>query len=135
MARKAFVSVLVALGALGLSSCATSSVADHVYSGLPEQLEYHPGSEELQALWLDDSARFAVVTWGSSSCPSVATKLTVEAADQLQLTFGQPQEGLCTADMAATTHEFVTPGELTGRPVHLTVRFDGAEDASVIVLD
>lgn len=135
MLRTRLATVVIGLAAVALTGCGDATVADRVYGGLPENLDDVLGYEEVRAVWLEDTDRFAVVTWGSSSCPAVATELTVEAADELALMFGQPKNGPCTADMAATTHEFVTPEELTGRPVHLTVSFEDWDATVALTLE
>ena len=113
--------LFVGTAMLVLASCANTSVADEVYSGVPEGFQADPLTAETTALWIEENTRFAVVTYGSSSCPPVAEELIVHNADHLEIQFAVSTKGLCTADMAPTTHEFSLPGEVTSVPVEITI--------------
>lgn len=133
---------LVALAALILTGCTgdaapgqDGSIATDVYPGLPEDATGPVGTEQTTAVWLADGReRFAIVTWGSSSCPPVATELTVVGPDAVSLSFGEPVQDVCTADMAATTHEFVMPAEVTERPVLVDVAVQGLDGFTQLTL-
>ncbi len=118
-----------------LAGCGTPGVADGVSPGVPPGAVLDPLSEGPVAAWVEEGSRFAVVTWGSSSCPSVATELTVEADDRLSLTFGPSPNDPCTADIAPTTHEFELPDSVTGRPVTITVGYEEWDETHILTLD
>lgn len=118
------------IGALVLlSGCSgTASVAERVERGLPaslteaQRLEIPP--ERPSAIRLGDGSRFALITWGSSSCPAVVTAMEAlgTAAIELRLE-SSGGSGPCSADMAATTHELAMPGTVTGSPISLTLTY------------
>ena len=56
---------------------APHSVAQKVESGIPEGLELDPLTSTPAATWVDRDETFAVVTWGSGSCPPVAVAVKV----------------------------------------------------------
>lgn len=101
------------------------SVAEKVERGFPDALSEQQLAElpEFQSavVWLDEPETFALITWGSSSCPGVVTALTVTASDAIQLQLAAPDEGPCTADLAATSHTFSMPAESSARPVTVTL--------------
>lgn len=60
--------------------------------------------------WLaDDRETFTIVTFGSSSCPSIATSLETVDPSLLAISFTQAPAEACTDDLAARTHVFETP--------------------------
>ena len=61
------------------------------------------------AVWTDDRATLTVITWGSSSCPSVPRALEVATESVLVLRFAAPTDQACTADFAPTSHVLTTP--------------------------
>lgn len=126
--------VAAATAVLLLAGCGSPGVADGVRPGVPSGLGLDPGDGPV-AVWLDEGARFAVVTWGSSSCPAVATSLTATAADRLSLTFAASSNDPCTADMAPTTHEFVLPDAVTGRPVTISITYEDRDGADTLTLE
>ncbi|WP_092966250.1 hypothetical protein [Agromyces sp. CF514] len=69
-----------------------------------------------------------LVTFGSSSCPVVADELKVIDSDDVSIVLRPSPHDPCTADIAATTHVFDLPPEVTGRPV--TVRVTYEEDST-----
>ncbi len=134
MPRRRF-AILATVGALlALSACATPSIADSVTRGLPAGVEVDPLDENPIAVWAEKNVRFAVVTWGSSSCPLVASDLTVEDDDRIALTFASSTNKPCTADMAATTHEFTLPDEITKTPVTITISYQDADGIDTLSL-
>jgi hypothetical protein len=118
-----------------VAGCAATSVADTVTAGAPDGVALDPLAAGPQAVWIEPGERFAVVTWGSSSCPAVASQLVVETASRLLLTFAESSDGACTADLAATTHEFVLPDGITEAPVTITVSFEGGVQNDQLVLE
>lgn len=125
----------IAATSLLLVGCAASSVADTVTAGAPDGVELDPLDAGPQAVWIEPGERFAVVTWGSSSCPAVATGLVAETDRRMLLTFATPSDGPCTADLAPMTHEFVLPDTITGTPVTITVSFEGGVQNDQLVLE
>jgi len=129
----------IALGAVltvvVLAGCDTPGIADRVSPGAPPGALVDPLSEGPVAAWVQDGTRFAVVTFGSSSCPSVATALTVEAEDRLSLMLGRSPNDPCTADMAPTTHEFELPDGITGKPITITVGYEDWDETSIVTLE
>ncbi|GAA1527512.1 hypothetical protein BJ978_001437 [Agromyces terreus] len=81
--------------------------------------------------WVGES-EFGLITFGSSSCPVVAGELHVIDSDDVSIPLSASPNDPCTADMAATTHVFDLPSEVTGRPV--TVRLTNEEDDAERVL-
>lgn len=133
-----FAGILTA--AMLLSGCSgPASVAERVERGLPTSWTEAQRSaipwETTSAAWLEDGSRFALITWGSSSCPAVVTSLEAIAADGIELRL-EPSggSGPCSADMAATTHELALPESVTGRPVILTLRYPEGAPAETLVL-
>lgn len=92
---------------VGLAACSmvpSIGVADERRPGTPAGVEIAPFTEGPVVVAYDDGG-VDVVTWGSSSCPAMAT--SVEKKDgEFIATFETPSEGPCTADMGPTTHVF-----------------------------
>lgn len=118
-----------------LAGCGTPGIADRVSPSAPPGALVDPLSEGPVAAWVEAGTRFAVVTFGSSSCPSVATALTVEASDHLSLTFGRSPNDPCTADIAPTTHEFELPDGITGRTITITVGYEDWDETTILTLE
>lgn len=122
--RWALASVIVlSLGAL--TGCAgETSVSTKSYSGMPEGVDVDRAAMDngVQVGWINRDQVFYVTTWGSSSCPEVATALRVIAPDALEVEFHQPYDGPCTADYAPASHEFNLPAEITEKTISVTVR-------------
>ncbi|WP_188742735.1 hypothetical protein [Agromyces bauzanensis] len=140
--------VMVLAGLMTMTGCAAGvpgngffgdgSRADRVVKGVasdwdgpdPDLLNGHP-----VVGWVSDT-EFGVITVGSSSsCPAVAGELQVLGADEVQIEFGLSPHDPCTADMAATTHVFVLPPEVTERPVTVTVQYAEYETEYVLELE
>lgn len=85
--------------------------------------------------WIERGETFAVVTWGSSSCPPVATGLTAESEDHVVVTFGPSPNDPCTADMAPTTHEFALPDRATRTPVTVEIRHENWAEVDTQTLE
>ena len=113
-------------------------VEDERYVGLPEEYEVGDGmpSEQPLVTWLQPGETFAVVTWGSSSCPAEASAIEAPDAASVVVTFASSGgSGPCTADMAPTTHEFTLPPEATERPLGVVIRFEDYEQETAITLE
>ncbi|GAA1872644.1 hypothetical protein GCM10009715_19340 [Paeniglutamicibacter psychrophenolicus] len=131
----------VLLAALLLASCAEPvSVAERTAPELPGSLtqaqrgNLEPG--EPATFWLQAGSRFALVTWGSSSCPAVVTRMDAMGADAIELRVeSSGGSGPCSADLAPTTHELELPESVTRRPVTLTLHYADGPDARTLVLD
>ena len=123
------------LGAsLVFTGCAAANVADAVSAGAPDGVTMDALDPRPVAVWIEQGERFAVVTWGSSSCPAVATDLIVETTNRLLLKFAPTGGDACTADLAPTPHEFVLPGGIDGAPVTITVSFEGEVQSDELLL-
>lgn len=124
-----------------LAACAgPPSVADRVERGLPESLSDAERAtitwEEPSVVWLDEGRRFALITWGSSSCRPTVTAMDALAADEVELRLVPPDTtGPCTADMAAITHELTLPDEVTDRPVIVVITFPEGDQRIELLLD
>ncbi|MET1033668.1 MAG: hypothetical protein ABWX68_00305 [Arthrobacter sp.] len=97
-------------GLLLLAACSGTPYEDS-HRGLPESVA--PGDTgEPFAVWTDHPDRFAVVLYGSSSCPPRPESLSLEGPDTIILTLEDPPSGPCTADLAPTTYDFAAPAGL-----------------------
>lgn len=86
-------------------------------------------------MWIDRGETFAIVTWGSSSCPPVATALTVKGGDRISVTFEASPNDPCTADMAPTTHEFTLSNEMTVGPIVIEVGYEYWSETDTLTFD
>ncbi|ASN40495.1 hypothetical protein CGQ24_16750 [Arthrobacter sp. 7749] len=78
----------------------------------------------------------ALVTFGSSSCPSVVSSMEVIGTDALKLRIDSSSgSGPCTAHLTATTHELMVPISVTQRPVSLTLSYPEGDASPPLVLD
>jgi hypothetical protein len=77
-----------------------------------------PGST-IQVVLLEGGTEFAVVTYGSSSCPVVSTGSTVLSPNHVAIdavdTYGDPRSPSCTDDLAPMTHVFDVPSDIDRR--------------------
>lgn len=130
--------ILAACMAVALAGCGgdPQSVAIRVTRGIPDSLVLtdDPGNQdawepEALAGWIEEGETFGVVSWGSSSCVPIATKIEADGDDHLTVRFADSPHAVCTADLAATTHEFTVPTGITGRPITLTVTGIGVRTA------
>ncbi|MFK0402959.1 hypothetical protein ACIQTT_11560 [Microbacterium sp. NPDC090225] len=126
--RRVLVGILAA-GALLLTGCGTTqSAANEVVQGLPDGWSGpQPDliATEPVAGWVDGDDSFGIVTFGSSSCPLVATSVSAEDARTVTVEFRYSSNNPCTADMAMTTHVFTLPADITQRPVTVDFVLDG----------
>ncbi|PWC07159.1 hypothetical protein [Mycetocola zhujimingii] len=127
---------LAALLAVGLlTGCGGNGVAQDVRPGLPDGLDVDPTDTTIAATWLERGETFAIVTWGSSSCPPAASALTAEGSDRIAVTFAPSPNEVCTADMAPTTHEFELPDEVTRTTVTIDVSYEDSDETSTLTLE
>lgn len=121
-----------AIALLLLAGCAASSIAIDTVRGLAPGVtltDEEQSGDRPVAVWTDNRETLTVVTWGSSSCPPVATALTLESAMLLALTFAPPTDQACTADFAPTSHVFDTPDGISFSAVRLQITFQASGDA------
>lgn len=128
---------LVFLGAfavlIGLSGCTavpSIGVADQRKPGAPEGVDIVPFTEGPAVIAYDDGS-VDVVTWGSGSCPAEATSAEKDGLEFV-VVFTTNSEGVCTADMAPTTHTFSAESVGSRVPETATVRFE-EYDGEVVV--
>jgi hypothetical protein len=135
LTRGAAALVALAAAVLLLAGC-SGSVARSSEPGIPDGLSIDQ-SEGLGAAagWIVEGEIFAVVTWGSWSCPRAPVGLEAVGVDQLDLTFDAPSGAVCTADMAATTHTFDLPAVITERPITITVSYRDWDGTDTLTLD
>jgi hypothetical protein len=138
LAGAALASVFVLSGCNPPSSPAESypgePVVEHVVEedeeGAAEE-EEHAIEGETSAVWLQQGAKLAVTTWGSSTCPVVGTDIkVVEPAGEGNVveivTKEYPEDAVCTMDFVPYTTEFWAPTKVSATEV-LTVRIQGEE--------
>jgi hypothetical protein len=118
-ARARRAAALAATVALAMTACASpgsapQSVALTEEQGWPDDAPVPGPDDEGFAVgpvgWLaDDRETFTIVTFGSSSCPSIATSIETVDPSLLAISFTQAPAEACTDDLAARTHVFETP--------------------------
>lgn len=124
-----------------LAACgsAADSVADRVEGGFPGHLTEDERSalpwEQPSALWIEEGTRFALVTWGSGSCPRIVTAIDGAGPSSVALTLEPSPQDICTADMAPTTHELTLPESVTARPVTVTLTYTDWPETDVLRLE
>lgn len=97
------------------------TVAVRTYQGVPDQMPPDSaGSSEPQVVWEQQGSTFAVTTYGSSTCPAVATRL-VGKGNSVRVGFEPNPQKNCTADLAPTTHIFDLPIERSSAPVTVEI--------------
>lgn len=122
--RKSLILGVVITAALALAGCAASGGERPAtdYAGVPAEFPTggadNIGDGTPHALWVQDGARLAVVTYGSSSCPFVGESLRVVApagqGNIVRVTLSTiPPNQMCTADFGPHTTEFLTPANIT----------------------
>lgn len=119
---------------MSIAACGTdppSSVADRTSRGLPDSYEVPVGAQGLPdpsvaATWIERGRRFAVITWGSSTCPLVPTTLAMD--EQVTIGFESSDEDVCTADLGPTTHEFTVPDGAAPGPLGIVVTYADSND-------
>lgn len=146
---------LILAVALMLTGCAgPPSVADRSYRGTLPTPPVSPGATQgapsvppgavpaprlklgtPEAGWLEKPRRFGITLWGSSSCAAVPTRIEVTAPDRVRIRFEAPAQNPCTADLAATTHEFSVPAGADTLPLTITLVYAEGEGTTTLVLE
>ncbi len=81
--------------------------------GLPEGIGDPSADAAAGAARTSDDALLYVVTFGSSTCPSVADATATSAGDDaVQVTFPEPGDGACTADYVPATTVVALPDDV-----------------------
>jgi hypothetical protein len=65
------------------------------------------------AVWLKGGAQFAIVLYGSSTCPPKVATVESVGSNQLKATPAPIQGSVCTSDYVPHTTVFATPGSVT----------------------
>ena len=101
---------LVALSLL-MGCSAPVSIANDTSEGSPPGFEGDGGllNGEPSAIWISGRREFAIVTFGSSSCPPVPTSISVIDEHHVVITFVKSPNSPCPSDLTATTHKFDVP--------------------------
>ncbi|NEN04622.1 hypothetical protein G3T36_01930 [Diaminobutyricibacter tongyongensis] len=105
---------LVVLAALaGCSTSMSHPVTD--YKGEPKGV-VPPASSAggaAYAVWLKGGAQFAIVLYGSSTCPPTVASVETIASNQLKATPAPITGSVCTQDYVPHTTVFATPSSVT----------------------
>ena len=105
---------LAALTALaGCTGAPNRPVED--YAGEPKGVDAPASSAggASWAVWLDDGDQFAIVLYGSSTCPPKVQNVTASADDMIAATLAPAPGGICTRDFVPHTTVFATPDRIT----------------------
>ncbi|MFP3466441.1 hypothetical protein [Leifsonia sp. SIMBA_070] len=111
------VAVLAALAIVaGLAGCSASPgkpVED--YAGEPKGVPAPASSAggASWAAWLEDGSQFAIVLYGSSSCPPKVQNVSLTKDDTITATLAPAPGGICTRDYVPHTTVFTTPEKLS----------------------
>ena len=85
--------IVVAVSMLASCSDPGTGVAEAMKAGIPEGLVIEPLSDGPAATWIERGESFAIVTFGSGSCPAIPTALTTDGPDHVAVTFGSSPSG------------------------------------------
>ncbi|HEY2556475.1 MAG TPA: hypothetical protein VGI08_05170 [Diaminobutyricibacter sp.] len=105
---------VIVLAALAGCSTSVSHPVDD-YKGEPKGV-VPPASSAggaAYAVWLKSGAQFAIVLYGSSTCPPTVATVESIASNQLKATPAPISDGVCTRDYAPHTTVFTTPRSVT----------------------
>ncbi|MFI5287375.1 MAG: hypothetical protein ACHQ4F_13780 [Candidatus Dormibacteria bacterium] len=123
--------VILVVGACGAEASPPWLVRH--YLGLPPGVTLSPQRVRDNALWLT-AGQMAVLTWGSSGCPGLPSRLKVTGGNALtvMVTADVPPDGAsCPADLAATASVIQVPTALdVSEQVNVTI-VDGSFGATV----
>ncbi|AWB88466.1 hypothetical protein [Homoserinimonas hongtaonis] len=99
------------------------SIADEVFTGLPEGVDTpaDAGSGRPDAVWVEPGATFAIITWGSSTCPPVARTLEQIGDSEIAIQFDRNARTMCTMDFVPTSHVFSVPEGVVVPPLLITM--------------
>ena len=105
--------VLVLAALAGCSTSVSHPVDD--YKGEPKGV-VPPASSAggaAYAVWLKSGAQFAIVLYGSSTCPPTIATVETVASNQLKATPAPITGSVCTQDYVPHTTVFATPSSVT----------------------
>lgn len=85
--------------------------------------------------WVDPGERFAVVTWGSSTCPVVVDSAERLGENVVGIAFSYPYDGICTMDLAPMTHSFSFPEGFSASSLTLSLTGEGDYEALTIPVE
>ncbi|MDR6610738.1 hypothetical protein [Leifsonia sp. 1010] len=104
--------ILVVAALAGCSAAPGRPVED--YSGEPKGIDAPASSAggASWAAWLDGGDRFAIVLYGSSTCPPKVANVTASADDTITATLAPAPGGICTRDYVPHTTVFATPDRI-----------------------
>ena len=127
--------VVATFAVVSLAACAgPSSVADNSYRGVPETLKsLPPSSGSPVPVWMERGKSFSITRWGSSSCAPVPTKIE-SSGSEVTIRFEDAGKKDCTADMAATTHEFTVPDGTGPPPLKITLTYSSWDGQNILTL-
>lgn len=94
-----------------------------------------PSDDYVNVVWLDEGSRFSLITFGSSSCPWVVTRLEAVDEGSIRLNLELEDAGACTDDLAPLTHELTLPPAVTERPVALQLTYSNWDSVTELVLN
>ncbi|MGO4301247.1 hypothetical protein [Leifsonia sp. RAF41] len=111
------VSAIAALATVAvLAGCSTApSRPLEGYAGEPKGVDA-PASSAGGAswtAWLEDGTQFAIVLYGSSTCPPKVQNVAATADDTITATLAPAPGGICTHDIVPHTTVFSTPERIT----------------------
>ena len=108
---------LVSAAAIVLLAGCTSAQNKPVenYAGEPKGVDAPASSAggASWATWLERGDQFAIVLYGSSTCPPEVASVSVIADNQLKATLAPAPGGICTRDYVPHTTVFTTPSRVT----------------------
>jgi len=116
---------LIVAAMVALTGCGSPGVALERYSGVPSWFKPTSPLDEGPAAMLDGDGNLTLVTYGSSSCPATVTGIEAQDADTVALSLDAGSAGVCTADMAPTTHVIRVPDAASARPLTVHVTYTG----------
>lgn len=108
--------VAILLAGLALTGCTSaSSKAVDDYAGEPKGVDAPASSAggAAWAAWMQSGKQFAIVLYGSSSCPPKVASVSVTQSNQLKATLEPAPGGICTRDYVPHTTIFDTPSGVT----------------------
>jgi hypothetical protein len=109
--------VVAALATIAvLAGCSTApSRPIEDYAGEPKGVDAPASSAggASWAVWLEDGTRFAIVLYGSSTCPPKVQNVTATANDTITATLAPAPGGICTHDYMPHSTVFGTPDRIS----------------------
>jgi hypothetical protein len=108
----AVAAILVVAALAGCSTAPGKPVDD--YAGEPKGVDAPASSAggASWAAWLDGGERFAIVLYGSSTCPPTVATVSATANDSITATLAPAPGGVCTHDFVPHTTVFATPDRI-----------------------